>query len=132
MDSAFVASGVRKETELGLMWVGGGLLLVVLWLMLIADQINLLCAVVLAVPLLLLAVYDKESAVVWTLVYLVLLGDIRRIVAEIAAQRIEQDEAAGQAFLGAGTPILGGLRVGVHDRAAKINFPHALRHTQAN
>ena len=85
MDSAFVASGVRKETELGLMWVGGGLLLVVLWLMLIAGQINLLCAVVLAVPLLLLAVYDKESAVVWTFVYLVLLGDIRRIVAEIAA-----------------------------------------------
>jgi hypothetical protein len=83
MSSASVASGFRRETELALMWVGGGLLLVVLWIMLIAGQSNLLCAVVFSVPLLLLAVYDKESAVVWTLVYLVLLGDIRRIVAEI-------------------------------------------------
>lgn len=85
MSSAFFESGVRKEAELGLMWVGGGLLLIVLWLMLIAGQISLLCAVFLAVPLLLLAVFDKESAVVWTFIYLVLLGDIRRIVAEIAA-----------------------------------------------
>ena len=84
MSSACVASGVSKETELALMWMGGALLLVVLWLMLIGGQINLLCAVVLALPLLLLAVFDKESAVLWTFVYLVLLGDIRRIVAEIA------------------------------------------------
>jgi hypothetical protein len=84
MNSASVASGFRRETELAMMWGGGGLLLLVLWIMLIAGQINLLCAVVLAVPLLLLAVYDKESAVVWTLAYLILLGDIRRIVAEFA------------------------------------------------
>jgi hypothetical protein len=85
MSTELVTSGLRRETELLWMWLGGGLLLVVLWGMLIADQVNLLCTVVIAIPLLLLAVCDKESAVLWTLVYLILLGDIRRIVALIAA-----------------------------------------------
>ena len=85
MGRELVMSGLRRETELMLMWLGGGLLLIFLWGLLIADQINLLCAAVIAIPLLLLAVYDKESAVLWTLAYLILLGDIRRIVAEIAA-----------------------------------------------
>ncbi len=85
MSTELVTSGLRRETELLWMWLGGGLLLIVLWGMLIADQVNLLCTVVIAIPLLLLAVYDKESAVLWTLVYLILLGDIRRIVAQIAA-----------------------------------------------
>jgi hypothetical protein len=85
MSTELVTSGLRRETELLWMWLGGGLLLIVLWGMLIADQVNLLCAVVIAIPLLLLAVCDKESAVLWTLVYLILLGDIRRIVAQIAA-----------------------------------------------
>ncbi|WP_433966849.1 hypothetical protein [Tunturiibacter gelidiferens] len=85
MSRELVTSDLRRETELLLMWLGGGLFLIVLWGMLIADQVNLLCAVVIAIPMLLLAVYDKESAVLWTLVYLILLGDIRRIVAEIAA-----------------------------------------------
>jgi hypothetical protein len=85
MSTEFVTSGLSRETELLWMWLGGGLLLIVLWGMLIADQVNLLCTVVIAIPLLLLAVYNKESAVLWTLVYLLLLGDIRRIVAQIAA-----------------------------------------------
>jgi len=85
MSFELVTSGLRRETEQLWMWLGGGLLLLVLWGMLIADQVNLLCAVLIAIPLLLLAVYDKESAVLWTLVYLILLGDIRRIVASIAA-----------------------------------------------
>jgi hypothetical protein len=85
MVSASIASGLRRETELSLMWMGGGLLLVGLWLLLITGQIHLLCALVFALPLLLLAVYDKESALVWTFVYLMLLGDIRRIVSDIAA-----------------------------------------------
>lgn len=85
MSYELVRSGLRRETELLWMWLGGGLLLIVLWGMLIADQVNLLCAVVIAIPLLLLAVYDKQSAALWTLVYLILLGDIRRIVAAIAA-----------------------------------------------
>jgi hypothetical protein len=85
MVSASIASGLRRETELSLMWMGGGLLLVGLWLLLITGQIHLLCALVFAVPLLLLAVYDKESALVWTFVYLMLLGDIRRVVSDIAA-----------------------------------------------
>ena len=85
MSSGLVTSGLRRETELCLMWLGGGLLLIVLWGMLIAglDKSSLRCRF--RAPLLLLAVYDKESAVLWTLAYLILLGDIRRIVAEIAA-----------------------------------------------
>jgi hypothetical protein len=85
MSTELVTSGLRRETELLWMWLGGGLLLIVLWGMLIAGQVNLLCTVVIAIPLLLLAVYDKDSAVLWTLVYLILLGDIRRIVVQIAA-----------------------------------------------
>src|ERR1700684_252311 len=85
MVSASIASGLRREIELSLMWIGGGLLLVGLWLLLIAGQIHLLCALMFVLPLLLLAVYDKESAVVWTVVYLILLGDIRRVVSDIAA-----------------------------------------------
>ncbi len=76
MSYELVRSGLRRETELLWMWLGGGLLLIVLWGMLIADQVNLLCAVVIAIPLLLLAVYDKQSAALWTLVYLILLGDV--------------------------------------------------------
>lgn len=83
MSSGLVATRFSREAELGLMWLGGGLFLLALWGMLIVGLINLLCAIVFAVPLLLLAVYDKESAVLWTLVYLVLLGDIRRLVAEV-------------------------------------------------
>jgi hypothetical protein len=81
--SALAATRFSREAELGLMWLGGVLFLLALWGMLIAGLINLLCAVIFAVPLILLAIYDKESAVLWTLVYLVLLGDIRRLVAEI-------------------------------------------------
>src|SRR5271170_3573831 len=84
MASALMTSGLRRETELSLMWMGGGLLLVSLWLLLITGQIHLACALVFGLPLLLLAVYDKESALVWTLVYLILLGDLRRFVADIA------------------------------------------------
>jgi hypothetical protein len=85
MSTELVTSGLRRETELFRMWLGGGLLLIILWGMLVADQVNLLCTVVIAIPLLLLAVCDKESAVLWTLVYLILLGDIRRIIAQMAA-----------------------------------------------
>jgi hypothetical protein len=84
MVSALITSGLRRETELNLMWVGGGLLLVGLWLLLITSQIHLACALVFALPLVLLAVYDKESALMWTVVYLILLGDIRRVIADIA------------------------------------------------
>jgi hypothetical protein len=84
MVSSLITSGLRRETELSLMWMGGGLLLVGLWLLLITSQIHLACALVFALPLLLLAVYDKESALMWTVVYLMLLGDIRRVVADIA------------------------------------------------
>src|SRR4030081_2905675 len=83
MVSASIAPGLSRETELSLMWMGGGLLLVGLWLLLITGQIQSLCALVFALPLLSLAVYDKESALVWTFVYLILLGDIRRVVADI-------------------------------------------------
>src|SRR5580658_2394616 len=72
MVSALITSGLRRETELTLMWLGGGLLLVGLWLLLITGQIHLACALVFALPLVLLAVYDKESALVWTVVYLML------------------------------------------------------------
>ena len=84
MVSALMTSGLRRETELSLMWMGGGLLSVGLWLLLITGQIHLVCALLFALPLLFLAVYDKESALVWTVVYLMLLGDIRRVVADIA------------------------------------------------
>jgi len=84
MVSALITSGLRRETELSLMWMGGGLLLLALWLLLITGQIHLACALIFALPLVLLAVYNKESALVWTVVYLMLLGDIRRVIADIA------------------------------------------------
>jgi len=83
--SIAIAEPVSVEIELALTWAGGALLVLLLWALLVAGQTNLLCALVLAIPLVLLAVFRPQAAAVCTLVYLVLLGDIRRVVAQIAA-----------------------------------------------
>jgi len=85
MFSDRVDAGARRDTEIVLMWLGGGLLLTVLWGLLIIGQLNLLIALILAIPLLLLSVHNKQLAIVCAFGYLILLGDIRRIVAVIAA-----------------------------------------------
>src|SRR5271156_6717833 len=53
-------------------------------------------------------------------------------VAEITAQRIEQDESSRQPFLGPRTPVFGralGLRI--HDWTAEINLSNAVSHGAA-
>lgn len=85
MSSMSSTSALGRDLEIGATWAAGGVLVVLLWLLLITGQVNILCAVVVAIPLLTLAVVKREAAVLWTLVYLVLLGDIRRVVAQIAA-----------------------------------------------
>ena len=52
-----------------------------------------------------------------------LVGGVDLVVAKIAAQRVEQDEAAGEPFLGARAPVFGGGGLGVHDRTAQVNLP---------
>jgi hypothetical protein len=62
------------------MWVGGLLFLLALWFLMVSGKLNLLSAVLVAGPLFLLYLCDKTTAVLWTFAYLILLGDIRRIV----------------------------------------------------
>src|ERR1700691_1101678 len=53
-------------------------------------------------------------------------------VAEVAPQRIEQDESSRQPFLGARAPVLGraiGFRI--HDRTAEIDFSDPVSHGAA-
>jgi hypothetical protein len=85
MSTELSATGLRRDAGFVLMWLGGCLLLVCLWGLLISGQVSLLCAVAIGIPLVALAVYDRQAAVEWTLVYVILLGDLRRLVAEIAA-----------------------------------------------
>src|SRR5271156_2157945 len=60
------------------------------------------------------------------------IGGIDLTVAEIAPQRIEQDEAPRQPFLGARAPVLGrAFRLGIHDRTAEVNFPDPISHRAA-
>ena len=62
------------------MWCGGLALLLVLLVLLVRGQMDLLCAVLATGGLLLLSLIDKPRAILYTLVYLIFLGEIRRIV----------------------------------------------------
>ena len=83
MSIELTVTSARRDTGLMLTWLGGLILLVFLWALLISRQANLLCAVVITIPLVSLAYRKPETAIVWTLVYVILLGDLRRVVAEV-------------------------------------------------
>jgi hypothetical protein len=63
------------------MWIAGLLSASILWLLMLASQFDLMCALILAGTLLLVSCYDKATAALLTFTYLFLMGDIRRIVA---------------------------------------------------
>lgn len=52
-----------------------------LWVLLLHEQMDLLCAMLIGVSLLLIAVKNKASAAIMTIGYLTIMGDIRRMVA---------------------------------------------------
>lgn len=85
MSIELTAIASRRDLSFLLMCVSGCLLLVCLWALLVSGQANLLCALIIGIPLVLVTIYDRQTAVVWTLVYVILLGDLRRIVSEVAA-----------------------------------------------
>ena len=68
------------EPEL-LMWIGGLFSAGILWLLMLAGQFDLGCALIVASSLLVVSCYDKATAALLTFAYLFLMGDIRRIVA---------------------------------------------------
>jgi hypothetical protein len=77
---------LRARTQLGPLWVGGLLLSSALWLLMISGHLNLLCAVLLAGLFLLVYLCDKAIAITVVFGYLILLGDIRRILAVLVGQ----------------------------------------------
>jgi hypothetical protein len=68
-----------------LMWTAGLFSASVLWLLVLHNQLNLLFALVFTASILLVALRSKPAAVLLTLAYLILLGEIRRIVSWIGA-----------------------------------------------
>lgn len=85
MSTAHLAAPLPKSFGRVSVWAGAATLVVVLWWLLIAGQINLLCGFAIALLLLLMiAARQQEAAVICSLAYLILLGDIRRILAQVA------------------------------------------------
>src|SRR5579871_568413 len=80
-----------------------------------------------------LAVVDEQQVGIADVLQVELddfVGGVDFAIAEVAAERIEQDEAAGETLLGAGAPILGGGRLRIHDRPAQIDGPDGSGHGQ--
>jgi hypothetical protein len=64
-----------------LMWIAGLLSASFLWLLMLAGQFDLGCALIVAATLRVVSRYGKATAALFTFTYLFLMGDIRRIVA---------------------------------------------------
>lgn len=75
----------RIPTEL-LLWFTGLLFASALWLLASIGQLNLVCAIVIATVLLLVSLRDKPTAIVLAFIYLILMGDIRRVVFSVIGQ----------------------------------------------
>lgn len=63
-----------------LVWGGGMALVLGLWYLLVHGQMNLLAALMVGGALLLIATLDRATGAIWTLGYLTVMGDLRRIV----------------------------------------------------
>jgi hypothetical protein len=68
------------------MWIGGLLFASILWFLMLHGQFNFLCAFIIASGLILVSLYDKAAAILLTLTYLFLMGDLRRILAVTVGQ----------------------------------------------
>jgi hypothetical protein len=68
------------------MWAGGIFVAMCLWMLLIRNQMDLLCACIITGTLLLVTMLDRGIASILTLAYLTIMGDIRRIVAVLFGQ----------------------------------------------
>lgn len=84
-DSLAISQRERIPSEF-LMWTGGLLCASALWLLMLQGQFNLLCAFIIASSLILISLYDKPAAILLTLTYLILMGDLRRILAVAVGQ----------------------------------------------
>ncbi len=69
-----------------MMWVGGLLCVGILCFLMLEGQFNLLFAVIIGGSLLLVSLRDKPTALLLTLAYLFLMGDLRRIFAVTVGQ----------------------------------------------
>lgn len=72
------------------MWMLGLFGSAALWILMLKGQFNLLCTLIIFGSLLLVSLHDRATAILLTLSYLVLMGDIRRILAAIVGPP-EQD-----------------------------------------
>jgi hypothetical protein len=81
-----IAAHLRIRTQVGPLWVGGLLLSSALWLLMISGRLNLLCTVLITGVFLLAYVCDRAIAITLLFAYLILLGDIRRIVSVLVGQ----------------------------------------------
>jgi hypothetical protein len=72
------------------MWTLGLFGSAVLWILMLKGQFNLLCTVIILGSLLLVSLHDRATAILLTLSYLILMGDIRRILAALVGPP-EQD-----------------------------------------
>ncbi len=72
------------------MWTLGLFGSAVLWILMLKGQFNLLCTLIILGSLLLVSLHDRATAILLTLSYLILMGDIRRILAALVGPP-EQD-----------------------------------------
>ena len=79
--SSFAGAQWRALDPEYVMWITGLCSAGILWLLVLAGQLNLVCALIVAGTLLVVSFYDRATAALLTFTYLFLMGDIRRIVA---------------------------------------------------
>ena len=86
MRASFTISQSERIQSESVMWVGGLLCASVLWFLMLHGQFNFLCAFIFASGLILVSLFDKPAAILLTLTYLILMGDLRRILAVAVGQ----------------------------------------------
>jgi hypothetical protein len=86
MRTSFAISPPQKIPSESVMWIGGLLCASVLWFLMFHGQFNFLCAFILASGLILVSLFDKPAAILLTLAYLILMGDLRRMLSVVFGQ----------------------------------------------
>lgn len=86
MRASFTVLQSQRNPSESVMWIGGLLCASVLWFLMLQGQFNFLCAFILASGLILISLFDKPAALLLTLTYLILMGDLRRILAVAVGQ----------------------------------------------
>jgi hypothetical protein len=84
--TSFAISQPERIPSESVMWIGGLLGASVLWFLMLHGQFNFLCAFILASGLILVSLFDKPAAILLTLAYLILMGDLRRMLSVVFGQ----------------------------------------------